>query len=39
LDSEILLPTIIFGIDAGEVWQIIENSLIGLKKTLNDYVE
>jgi uncharacterized protein with HEPN domain len=28
-----------FGIDAEEVWQIIQNSLIGLKETLNDYVE
>jgi len=28
-----------FGIDAEEVWQIIQNSLIGLKETLNEYIE
>ncbi len=28
-----------FGIDAEEVWQIIQNSLIGLKEALNDYLD
>jgi uncharacterized protein with HEPN domain len=28
-----------FGIDAEEVWQIIQNSLIRLKETLKEYIE
>lgn len=28
-----------FGIDAEEVWQIINNSLIGLKEALSNYIE